>query len=63
MDKRLWVGGKWGQEVRNKESRVGNLCGDVAKATVKVVEGVDEVLDVVNTGEKPKKIPLRWWRM
>jgi hypothetical protein len=57
MDKRLWVGGKWGQEVRSEEGRVRNLCGDVAKAAVEIVKGVDEVLDVVNTGEKPSKMP------
>ena len=53
----MWVGGKWGQEVRSEEGRVRNLCGDVAKAAVEIVKGVDEVLDVVNTGEKPSKMP------
>jgi hypothetical protein len=35
-----------------------DLNGDVAKATVEVIEGVDEVLDVVNTREKPTDLGL-----
>ena len=35
-----------------------DLNGDVAKTTVEVVKGVDEVLDVVNTREKPTDLRL-----